>query len=605
MSGNEHSSCTILLDDAHSQAPNPTSRLYQKPVETITAHDAHGLDTALTQIESALRQKKYVVACFSYELGEHLIGIKPKISATPWVQAWVFNSVEKLTSAQVQEWLTQQNSSATKSPKVQNCQSSTNSQAFEKSIQQIKSLIESGDTYQVNHTYRIHGQLEGSPLLAYEALRKKQPGPYGAYIESAHGWILSCSPEWFLQKKGSVLTTKPMKGTAKVGEVSSDELKNDSKNRAENLMIVDLLRNDLGKISIPGSVKVPELFEVNQHGDVLQMTSTISSTCKSDLSIKELLSAIFPCGSVTGAPKKRTMEIIQDLEDSPRGLYCGAIAWFDPSKSEQALGDLGMSVVIRTLEVNQDQSFTMGVGGGITIDSDAADEWHECQTKAAFLYSLSKEYEPIGLFETVRIENAKATHLELHMARLEKSAQHLNIPFNNNLLFRNVDDLCLTLDPSLIYRLRIDLSAHGEISLKAAPITPLKPNVRLLWAKDILSENTVMQSSDQLLQHKVTRRKIYDQAWMKAEELGSFDALFTNELGYVTEGGRSNIFIKKNGQWLTPPCSSGCLPGVMRNLLLKDTSWGAKETDITPDDVLQADEIIFTNALRGIIKIEQ
>ena len=605
MSGNEHSSCTILLDDAHSQAPNPTSRLYQNPVETITAHDVLGLDTALTQIESALRQKKYVVACFSYELGEHLIGIKPKISATPWVQAWVFNSVEKLTSAQVQEWLTQQNSSATKSPKVQNCQSSTNSQAFEKSIQQIKSLIESGDTYQVNHTYRIHGQLEGSSLLAYEALRKKQPGPYGAYIESAHGWILSCSPEWFLQKKGSVLTTKPMKGTAKVGEVSSDELKNDSKNRAENLMIVDLLRNDLGKISIPGSVKVPELFEVNQHGDVLQMTSTISSTCKSDLSIKELLSAIFPCGSVTGAPKKRTMEIIQDLEDSPRGLYCGAIAWFDPSESEQALGDLGMSVVIRTLEVNQDQSFTMGVGGGITIDSDAADEWHECQTKAAFLYSLSKEYEPIGLFETVRIENAKATHLELHMARLEKSAQHLNIPFNNNLLFRNVDDLCLTLDPSLIYRLRIDLSAHGEISLKAAPITPLKSNVRLLWAKDILSENTVMQSSDQLLQHKVTRRKIYDQAWMKAEELGSFDALFTNELGYVTEGGRSNIFIKKNGQWLTPPCSSGCLPGVMRNLLLKDTSWGAKETDITPDDVLQADEIIFTNALRGIIKIEQ
>ena len=605
MSGNEHSSCTILLDDAHSQAPNPTSRLYQKPVETITAHDAHGLDTALTQIESALRQKKYVVACFSYELGEHLIGIKPKISATPWVQAWVFNSVEKLTSAQVQEWLTQQNSSATKSPKVQNCQSSTNSATFEKSIQQIKSLIESGDTYQVNHTYRIHGHLEGSPLLAYEALRKKQPGPYGAYIESAHGWILSCSPEWFLQKKGSVLTTKPMKGTAKVGEVSSDELKNDSKNRAENLMIVDLLRNDLGKISIPGSVKVPELFEVNQHGDVLQMTSTISSMCKSDLSIKELLTAIFPCGSVTGAPKKRTMEIIQDLEDSPRGLYCGAIAWFDPSESEQALGDLGMSVVIRTLEVNQDQSFTMGVGGGITIDSDAADEWHECQTKAAFLYSLSKEDEPIGLFETVRIENAKATHLELHMARLEKSAQHLNIPFNNNLLFRNVDDLCLTLDPSLIYRLRIDLSAHGEISLKAAPITPLKSNLRLLWAKDILSENTVMQSSDQLLQHKVTRRKIYDQAWMKAEELGSFDALFTNELGYVTEGGRSNIFIKKNGQWLTPPCSSGCLPGVMRNLLLKDTSWGAKETDITPDDVLQADEIIFTNALRGIIKIEQ
>ncbi len=605
MSGAEHSSCTILLDDAHSQASNPTSRVYQKPLETITAHDALGLEAAFTQIESALHQKKYVVTCFSYELGEHLMGLKPKTSATPWVQAWAFDSVQKLSSAEVQKWLSEQTLSATKSPKVQNCQSSTNSQDFEKSIQQIKSLIESGDTYQVNHTYRIHGQLEGSPLSAYEALRKKQPGPYGAYIESAHGWILSCSPEWFLQKQGPVLTTKPMKGTAKVGEVSSDELKNDSKNRAENLMIVDLLRNDLGKISIPGSVKVPELFEVNQHGDVLQMTSTISSVCKSNLSIKELLTAIFPCGSVTGAPKKRTMEIIQDLENEPRGLYCGAIAWFDPSDSEEILGNLGMSVVIRTLEVNQDQSFTMGVGGGITIDSDPADEWHECQTKAAFLYSLSKSDEPIGLFETVRIENAKATHLDLHMARLEKSARHLNIPFNKKLFSRGVDDLCLTLDASLIYRLRIDLSNNGQISLKATPITPLKSKLRLLWAKDILSENTVMKSSDQLLQHKVTRRKLYDQAWMKAEELGSFDALFTNELGYVTEGGRSNIFIKKNGQWLTPPCSSGCLPGVMRDLLLKDFSWGAIEKNITPSDVVTADEIIFTNALRGIIKIEQ
>ena len=605
MSGSEHSSCTILLDDAHSQDSNPTSRLYQEPLATIVAHNASELDAAFAEIESALRQKKYVVSCFSYELGEYLIGITPRISPTPWVQAWTFDSVQKLSDPEVQRWLSQQSSTEGAAPKVQDCRPSTNSQAFEKSINTIKSLIESGDTYQVNHTYRIHGQLLGSPLRAYEVLRKKQPGPYGAYIQSAHGWVLSCSPEWFLQKQGQVLTTKPMKGTAKVGEVSSDELKNDSKNRAENLMIVDLLRNDLGKISIPGSVKVPELFEVNQHGDVLQMTSTISSTCKNNLSIKELLTAIFPCGSVTGAPKKRTMEIIQDLEDEPRGLYCGAIAWFDPSESEQVLGNLGMSVVIRTLEVNQDQSFTMGVGGGITIDSDAADEWHECQTKAAFLYSLSSSDEPIGLFETVRVENAQAMRLNLHIARLDKSAHYLNIQLNKDLAFGAVNDLCTTLDPSLIYRLRIDLAENGQISLKATPIIPLKSNLRLLWAKDILTENTVMQSSDQLLQHKVTRRKIYDQAWMKAEELGSFDALFTNELGYVTEGGRSNIFIKKDGHWLTPPCSSGCLPGVMREILLEDPAWGAIEKNITPNDVLNAQQIIFTNALRGIIKIEQ
>ncbi|MFM6922066.1 MAG: aminotransferase class IV, partial [Polynucleobacter victoriensis] len=232
-------------------------------------------------------------------------------------------------------------------------------------------------------------------------------------------------------------------------------------------------------------------------------------------------------------------------------------------------------------------------------------EWHECQTKAAFLYSLSSSDEPIGLFETVRVENAQAAHLNLHIARLNKSAHYLNIQLNKDVAFGAVNDLSTTLDPSLIYRLRIDLAENGQISLKATPITPLKSNLRLLWAKDILTENTVMQSSDQLLQHKVTHRKIYDHAWMKAEELGSFDALFTNELGYVTEGGRSNIFIKKDGQWLTPPCSSGCLPGVMREILLKDPAWGAIEKDITPNDVLNAEQIIFTNALRGIIKIEQ
>ena len=605
MSGSEHSSCTILLDDARSQPSSPTSRLYQAPQQAIFANNASGLELAITEIESALRQRKYVVACLSYELGEHLVGITPKTSSTPWVQAWVFDSVKKLSNTQVEQWLTEQTMSGAESPKIQDCKSSTTKHTYQAAINNIQDLIESGDTYQVNHTYRIHGQLLGSPLAAYQVLRKKQPGPYGAYIDSANGSVLSCSPEWFLQKEGQVLTTKPMKGTAKVGEVSSDELKNDSKNRAENLMIVDLLRNDLGKISIPGSIKVPELFEVNQHGDVLQMTSTISSTCKSDLSIKELLTAIFPCGSVTGAPKKRTMEIIQDLEDEPRGLYCGAIAWFDPSESNQVLGDLGMSVVIRTLEVNKDQSFTMGVGGGITIDSDGDDEWHECQTKAAFLYSLSKIDEPIGLFETVRIEKATAVYLELHIARLQKSAHHLNISFNKSLAFNTVNDLCLTLDPTLTYRLRIDLGADGQISLKATPISPLKSPIGLLWAKDILDQDTLMQSSDDLLQHKVTRRSIYDQAWIKAEELGSFDALFTNERGYVTEGGRSNIFIKKNGHWLTPPCSAGCLPGVMRSLLLKDATWQAIEQNITPDDVLNAEQIIFTNALRGIIKIEQ
>ena len=390
MSDFEHLSCTILLDDAQSSIDKPSSRLYQSPLKTIQASNAGDLEAALQEIEQAIHDQQYVVTCLSYELGEYLLGLTPKISKTPWVQAWVFKDVRKLSKDDVNQWLKAQTNQVVDPPMIQKTVTSIKQQQFEADISKIQEWIKAGDTYQVNHTYRIQGELIGSPLAAYEILRQKQPGPYGAYIDHADGWVLSCSPEWFLQKTGNTLMTKPMKGTAKVGESRSKDLHDDEKNRAENVMIVDLLRNDLSKISLPGSVKVPNLFEVQQHGDVLQMTSTISSISKENLKLKELLQAIFPCGSVTGAPKKRTMELIQELESEPRNLYCGAIAWFDPS-SKAGLGDLGMSVVIRTLELEKSQNFQMGVGGGITIDSESADEWHECQTKAGFLYALQNQ----------------------------------------------------------------------------------------------------------------------------------------------------------------------------------------------------------------------
>ena len=600
MSDFEHLSCTILLDDAQSSSDKPSSRLYQTPLRTIQASNAGDLEAALQGIEQAIHDQHHVVSCFSYELGEHLLGLTPKRSKTPWVQAWVFKDVKKLSKEDVNQWLKTQINQAIDAPVIQKTRSSITQEQFEGDIAKIQELIKSGDTYQVNHTYRIHGELSGSPLSAYEILRQKQPGPYGAYIEHPDGWVLSCSPEWFLQKTGNTLMTKPMKGTAKVGESSSEELHDDAKNRAENVMIVDLLRNDLSKISLSGSVKVPNLFEVQQHGDVLQMTSTISSTSKENLRLKELLQAIFPCGSVTGAPKKRTMELIQELESEPRNLYCGAIAWFDPS-SQAGLGDLGMSVVIRTLELEKNQHFQMGVGGGITIDSESADEWHECQTKAGFLYALQNQAEPIGLFETIRVEQGQACHLEMHLGRISQSAKALMIKFDSNRAKSLIQEACSQLDASLIYRLRLDLSAEGLLSVKTAAIQNLQAGP-ILWASDILATDATMSSTDQLLGHKVTRRKLYDQAWLAAEKLGAFDALFVNEQGFVTEGGRSNVFIKKDGRWLTPPLASGCLPGVMRSMVMNDAKYQAVEQDITPTDVLSAEEVIFTNALRGIVK---
>ena len=596
----EHLSCTILLDDAQSSSEKPSSRLYQSPLRTIQASGAADLEVALQEIEQAIHDQLYVVTCFSYELGEHLLGLTPKKSKTSWVQAWVFKDVQKLSKEAVAQWLKVQTNQAVDSPVIQKTVTNITQEQFENDIAKIHDWIKAGDTYQVNHTYRIHGELSGSPLAAYEILRQKQPGPYGAYIEHADGWVLSCSPEWFLQKTGNTLMTKPMKGTAKVGEISSEELHDDAKNRAENVMIVDLLRNDLSKISLPGSVKVPNLFEVQQHGDVLQMTSTISSTSKEKLRLKELLQAIFPCGSVTGAPKKRTMELIQVLESEPRNLYCGAIAWFDPS-SQAGLGDLGMSVVIRTLELEKNQLFQMGVGGGITIDSESADEWHECQTKAGFLYALQNQTEPLGLFETIRIEGGRPCHLEMHLERISQSAKELEIKFDSDKAISLIQEACSQLDIKLIYRLRLDLSAEGLLSIKTAAIQVLQPGP-ILWASDLLVTDTTMSSTDRLLGHKVTRRKLYDQAWLAAEKLGAFDALFLNEQGFVTEGGRSNLFIKKDGRWLTPPLASGCLPGVMRSIVLKDAEYQAIEQNITRTDVLSAEEVIFTNALRGIVK---
>jgi para-aminobenzoate synthetase/4-amino-4-deoxychorismate lyase len=600
MSDFEHLSCTILLDDAQSSSDKPSSRLYQSPLKTIQASNAGNLEAALQAIEQAIHDQHYVVTCFSYELGEHLLGLIPKKSKTPWVQAWVFKDVQKLSKEDVNQWLKAQTNQVVDAPVIHKTVTSITQQQFENDIAKIHDLIKAGDTYQVNHTYRINGELSGSPLAAYQILRQKQPGPYGAYIEHTNGWVLSCSPEWFLQKTGNTLMTKPMKGTAKVGESSSEELHEDAKNRAENVMIVDLLRNDLSKISMPGSVKVPHLFEVQQHGDVLQMTSTISSISKENLRLKELLQAIFPCGSVTGAPKKRTMELIQGLESEPRNLYCGAIAWFDPS-SHAGLGDLGMSVVIRTLELEKNQHFQMGVGGGITIDSESADEWHECQTKAGFLYALQNQAEPIGLFETIRIEQGQAYRLEMHLDRISQSAKELKIKFDSNRAKSLIQEACLPLDKKSIYRLRLDLSAEGLLSVKTSVIQDLQPGP-ILWASDLLATDTTMLSTDQLLGHKVTRRKLYDQAWLAAEKLGSFDALFINEKGFVTEGGRSNVFIKKGGQWLTPPLASGCLPGVMRSVLLSDTKYQAVEQNIARADVLSAEEVIFTNALRGIVR---
>jgi para-aminobenzoate synthetase/4-amino-4-deoxychorismate lyase len=603
----------ILLDDAQSSHAKPSSRLYEevlqswtiypktKPSETIAAVEA-----CLQSINEALLRGEYVVAAFAYELGLyiHQIDSRPikETNLHPLVQAWSFKSYQSLSKEEVDAFISDRISALEPDSRISgvaslNC--SINEEQFTSDIETIQEYIRNGDTYQINHTFRIRGETYGDPLALYARLRSRQPGRFGAFISEDSSCILSQSPELFIQKQGNTLRAMPMKGTASALSDSAEHLSADAKNQAENVMIVDLLRNDLSRLALPGTVSVPQLFEVARYGDVLQMTSTVQAEMKPGIQLHDVLNAVFPCGSVTGAPKKRSMEIIQELEAQDRGYYCGALGWIDPS------GDFAFSVPIRTLEVDQNtkthaSAFTLGIGAGITIDSEASQEWEECQIKAAFLTKLSSE---LGLFETILVRQGKAQHLELHLLRLTQSALALGIPCSIAEVNQVIENGCKKCTGDTEYRLRLDLDHAGKPSYQIAAISPIEGSVKIFWARDLFSDpsKAIFDSGNVLLRHKVNSRTLYDQAWKLAESLGGFDALFINEQGFVTEGGRSSIFIKSGDRWLTPPISAGLLPGVMRSIVLNDPQWNAHEANLTIEEVRGAKEIMLSNALRGLI----
>ena len=478
--------------------------------------------------------------------------------------------------------------------------------AFTDAIRRIRDYIAAGDTYQVNYTYRLRFEAFGSVFALYQRLRARQPVPYGALIGLPDGSaVLSFSPELFVRHCAGTLLARPMKGTAAASEDETTTAKRaaalalDPKNRAENLMIVDLLRNDLGRVAETGSVAVPKLFEVTRFGAVLQMTSTVQAQLRTDADLAEVFAALYPCGSITGAPKRRTMEIIDELEADPRGVYTGAIGWFDPPEDGRTVGDFCLSVPIRTLALGPAlepgqglRRGELGVGAGIVFDSDPLAEFAECQLKARFLTGLANEFE---LFETIKASwEDGPRHLDEHLARLGASCSYFGRPFDATAARTLVIDTCLALpqDASL-HRLRLALDADGRLAVTAAPLAPLHEPVRL-----VLAEETT-HSGDVFLRHKTAVRSRYDAAWRAAEAQGAFDALFFNERGELTEGGRSNVFVLIDGRWCTPPLSCGLLPGVMRSVMLAAPAWNAVERVITRAMLEQAEGIVVCNALRG------
>lgn len=604
----------ILLDDAQSTAALPTSRQYENALHywCVLPSGNHAVDLTatqqcLTEISASLAKGEFIVAAFAYELGISIHNLPERANHSdhhhPLIEAWSFGEFKKLSKQDVDSFIAQKLALLDRSQAssgVMDVQQSLNEEQFTADIAAIQEYIRSGDSYQINHTYRITGKTYGAPLALYKRLRDRQPGRFGAFIEHDGNFLLSQSPELFIARDGDTIKAMPMKGTASALSAVASALSDDPKNQAENVMIVDLLRNDLSRISLPGTVLVPNLFEVARHGDVLQMTSTVQGQIKPEIALFDIFKAVFPCGSVTGAPKKRSMEIIQELESEDRGYYCGALGWLDPN------GNFAFSVPIRTVEIKQDydsqaSSFTLGVGAGITNDSDAGQEWQECCIKSAFLMDLPSA---TGLFETIAVLNGEPQRLHAHLHRLSASAAALRIPFQLETAKKLILSTCASFDKNLSYRLRLDLTPTGEILATSAVMDLINEPVKIFWAKDILQGDVTMFSGDALLRHKISNRSLYDQAWQEAVNLGGFDALFVNEQGFVTEGGRTSIFVKPQGssEWLTPPVSAGLLPGVMRAALLADPTLNAREANLTINDVSMADEIMLSNALRGAIK---
>ncbi|MDN7581050.1 bifunctional anthranilate synthase component I family protein/class IV aminotransferase [Burkholderia orbicola] len=632
--GNESASFA-LLDDCDSTASARSSRLYSGFVRERVCTDPAQLDAIDAALAQDLRDGLHAVVVGDYAFGRNLQRAQPGHAPLRFL---LYARCERLSRDEVDAWLAQQDGGGTPSiAGVAHVAKSVSRDAFDAAIGAVHDALRAGDSYQVNYTYRLNFDVFGTPLALYRRLRARQPVRYGALIALPGGaWVVSCSPELFVEKQGDVLRARPMKGTAPRSADPGEDaaaaafLASDPKNRAENVMIVDLLRNDVSRIARTGTVKVPALFSVEPYASVWQMTSTVEAGWRDGTTFAQMLRALFPCGSITGAPKYKTMELIDAIESTPRGLYTGAIGWLDAPKDEAGqagaaasggvagCGDFCLSVAIRTLTldaVDVDSNDTdgadgtgtatvgrrrgtMGVGAGIVLDSVAADEYAECELKARFLTDADPGFQ---LFETTAATRADGIrHLDRHLARLQRSADAFGFRFDADALRREIDARCAALDGDGAYRMKLTLAKDGTIEIVAAPLKPLPAGpIGVLLASAHGFAPT--RASDALLLHKTTRRAEYDRAWQAAEALGGFDMLFVNERGEVTEGGRSNLFVKLDGQWVTPPLASGVLPGVMRGVLLDDRAFGAVECVVTRDDLARAQGLLLTNALRGAL----
>jgi len=555
-------------------------RIFSSPVEVLYTHDLNHVKDVLNEVQNKVEKKKSIAAGYlSYEAApafDNAYSVNEK-GSLPLICFGLFKDYkiekilesQKLESAEAIEW-----------------EVTTDRTLYESHLKYIKDQIKLGNTYQVNYTLRKHSNTISNPYDFF--LEKAQDAPYAAFIDSDEHTIISMSPELFFKLSGDSLICKPMKGTSKRGKtlhediVLMEDLKNSEKDQAENIMITDMLRNDMGKISNTGSVKVLSEFDIEKYPTVWQMTSSIES--QANASITGIFEALFPCASVTGAPKVSSMKIISEIEDQPREIYTGAIGYIAPNNEAQ------FSVPIRTiLSDKKAHRSVYGTGSGIVWDSEIQKEWDECQNKSAILSAGSQDFE---LFETMRWNSSKKIFLEkLHLDRLKDSAEFYDYKFHHEKISNKLQDYLKNLEPESEKVIRLFLAKDGEIRLTTSAYKEQnkdKPQFISLATRPVNSE-------DRSLYHKTTNRSVYENAI--GENPDCDDILLWNEAGNITESTISNVIFKKDSEYYTPPVSCGLLSGTYRAHMISQGH--LKERIIPKAEINLYSEIYLINSVRG------
>lgn len=562
----------LLFDDSR---PAGRARLYRGATGEVRAERLEEVLPALETLQAAVRDGAHAAGFIAYEAGYALdpaLAGAARKGVGPLLWFGLFDRFDEVEAADL---LPDAAGAIAAAPSPAWSQDD-----YRQAVAHVHEQLRAGDHYQVNLTFPCRVRVAGSPAALFARLRPAAQAGWSSLICHPDGWLVSLSPEQFLTIRDRLIEARPMKGTAPPGTDPS-VLTSDAKSRAENLMIVDLLRNDLARVAEPGSVEVPELFAIEHYPTVMQMVSRITARLRSGLDAVDVLRTIFPCGSVTGAPKIAAMLALRRLEPWPRSAYCGAAGWIEPG------GDASFSVLIRTLEFGSDlETAVLGLGSGLVVDSDADDEWAECLAKGAF---VTRDRPNIDLIETMRFDpHEGVVELDRHLDRLKASAQALDFRFDRHGARNELQAATFgRRTPGLA---RLLLSPTGTMAVEVRPLPPapaLPLKVRVVPLP--------VPADDYRLRFKTTDRAFYDKARVAS---GADEVVFADADGWLTEGSFTSVFVERDGVLVTPPLARGLLPGVLRDKLIDEGK--AVEGDLRREDLEGG--FLLGNMLRGLMK---